>query len=196
MARGNRGNNPRQGDEIAAEPIRDRRHVRDIALLLAERPRDRALFLLGISTALRASDLVALNVGDVRGKGEILPLREQKTGKRRMITLNADVRQAIAAWLGVSGLADGDPLFVGQRGRLTVSTVSRMVKEWCRRVGLVGHYSSHSLRKTFGYHQRKTFGVDVPTLMEIFNHASQRQLLLYLCIQDEEVENVYLNSLL
>ena len=193
---GNRGNNPKAGDEIAAEPIRDRRKIRDIARLLQDRPRDRALFLLGVSTALRASDLVALDVADVRGRTDLPPRREQKTGKRRMITLNQDVVAAVNAWLDVSGLADDAPLFSGQRGRMTVSTVSRMVKDWCRRVGLEGHYSSHSLRKTFGYHQRATFGVDIPTLMEIFNHGSQRQLLMYLCIQDDEVKDVYLNSLL
>lgn len=194
--RGNMGNNPAPGSEIAAEPIRELRKIRDIARLLEPSPRDRALFLLGISTALRASDLVALDVRDVRGRTVIPRLVEVKTGKAKVLTINEDAQDAIQKWLDVSGLGDDDPLFKGQRGRMTVSNVSRMVKDWCSRVGLVGKYSSHTLRKTFGFHQRKTFRVDIPTLMEIFNHGSQRQLLLYLCIQDDEVESVYLNSIL
>lgn len=194
--RGNMGNNPAPGSEIAAEPIRELRKIRDIARLLEQSPRDRALFLLGIGTALRASDLVALDVRDVRGRTVIPRLVEVKTGKAKVLTINEDAQGAIQKWLDVSGLGDDDPLFKGQRGRMTVSNVSRMVKGWCSRVGLVGNYSSHTLRKTFGFHQRKTFRVDIPTLMDIFNHGSQRQLLLYLCIQDDEVESVYMNSIL
>ena len=37
---------------------------------------------------------------------------------------------------------------------MTVSSVHRLVKSWCRDIGLKGNYGSHSLRKTFGYHQR------------------------------------------
>ena len=51
------------------------------------------------------------------------------------------------------------------------------------------------LRKTWGYHQRVTFGVDLPRLMVCFNHSTQRQTLDYLCIQPEEIKDVYENEL-
>jgi hypothetical protein len=47
-----------------------------------------------------------------------------------------------------------------------------MVKGWCAAINLVGNYGSHSLRKTFGFHMRTTFKVDLPTLMMVFNHAT------------------------
>ena len=31
-----------------------------------------------------------------------------------------------------------------------------------------------TLRKTFGYHQRVTFGAGIPELMEMFNHSNQK----------------------
>jgi hypothetical protein len=49
--------------------------------------------------------------------------------------------------------------------------------------------------ETFGYHQRVTFGVDIPTLMTIFGHATQRQPLDYLCIPPSEIRSVYANVL-
>ena len=58
-----------------------------------------------------------------------------------------------------------------------------------------GNYGSHTLRKTFGYHQRVTFGVEIPQLMVTFTHKSQRQTLEYLCIQDEEVKSIYMNEI-
>jgi hypothetical protein len=51
------------------------------------------------------------------------------------------------------------------------------------------------LRKTWGYHQRVTYKVDIPTLMVCFNHATQKQTLDYLCIQPEEITNVFNNEL-
>jgi hypothetical protein len=60
---------------------------------------------------------------------------------------------------------------------------------------LKGNYGSHTLRKTFGYHQRVTFGVDLPRLMVVFNHSTQKQTLDYLCIQPKEIKDVYENEL-
>lgn len=36
---------------------------------------------------------------------------------------------------------------------------------------------------------------DLPTLMECFNHSTQKQTLAYLCVQPEEIKNVYENEL-
>ena len=74
-------------------------------------------------------------------------------------------------------------------------TVNQKVKSWCRTINLKGNYGGHTLRKTFGYHQRVTFGTDLPTLMEIFNHSTQKQTLAYLCVQPDEIRNVYENEL-
>ena len=88
-------------------------------------------------------------------------------------------------------------MFQGQRGKdaLTVPSVHRLVKSWCKSINLKGNYGSHTLRKTFGYHQRVTFGHDLATLVEVFGHSAQKQTLDYLCIQADEIKNVYLNEL-
>ena len=39
---------------------------------------------------------------------------------------------------------------------LTEPTVNQKVKSWCRTINLKGNFGSHSLRKTWGYHQRVT----------------------------------------
>ena len=78
---------------------------------------------------------------------------------------------------------------------LTVSTVNNMVKAWCKEINLKGNYGSHTLRKTFGYHQRVTFNTELPLLMACFNHSTQKQTLDYLCIQADEIKDVYMNVL-
>jgi hypothetical protein len=49
-------------------------------------------------------------------------------------------------------------------------------------------------QKTFGYHMRTKFKVDLPTLMTVFNQATQRQTLAYLRVQPSEVRAVYQND--
>ena len=165
-------------------PIRHVKDIRSIKKLLAKSPRDYAIFVIGINTNLRASDILGLNIGQVRNlkMGDEIVLREKKTGKERRITINAEVLEAVNQLLASRTtkqqiLADDDPLFVGQRGRMTVPTLSRMVSEWCNAVNLKGNFGSHSMRKTFGYHQRTRLNTSVAELMILFNHSSQRQTL-------------------
>ncbi|MHC1788973.1 tyrosine-type recombinase/integrase [Solidesulfovibrio sp.] len=190
-----RNNHAAKGSRIAVGPIKGKKDLATIARLLAGRPRDHALFVVGIHTALRASDLLALTVGEVRAiladpdDGDVI--REIKEHKLRRISANKAVREAVERLLASRPYQDADLLFQGKRGRLTTSWLRRMVIGWCEAVNLPGHFGSHTLRKTWGYHMRVTYGVDIPTLMTIFNHATQRQTLDYLCIQPDEIRSVY-----
>ena len=197
MVKGQNWNRPQQGDQIKVEPIRRKKDIDSIKKLIAGNARDSALFTLGINTNLRASDLLRIRAGQVRDlkPGDSIELKEKKTGKFRMVTLNKACIQAVQRLLASKSYADDDLLFLGQRGPLTVPSVHRLVKGWCRDINLKGNYGSHSLRKTWGYHQRVTFGTDIPRLMVCFNHSTQRQTLDYLCIQPEEIKDVYQNEL-
>ena len=196
---GNR-NHPKKGSIIKVEPIRRREDRRHIEVFLAGRPRDLALFVTGTNTNVRASDLVRLAVGHVRGvrAGDELVLREKKTRKVRRIVVNAKVVGALQAWLAVHPWreSEGAPLFPNRRtgNALTVPAVSTLVKGWCRAAGLAGNYASHSLRKSFGYAQRVEHGVGVAVLMTLFGHSSERQTLSYLGVDDGEVRAVYLQE--
>lgn len=191
-------NHPKKGDRITVDPIRDLRDVKAIKKLLQGNPRDLCLFVVGVNTNLRASDLLQIRAGQVRDLkkpfGEI-ELVERKTGKHRRVVLNEACLDSIKALLASRNYGDDEILFSGQRGPLTVSTVNRLVKSWCRSINLKGNFGAHSLRKTWGYHQRVTFGRDIPTLMECFNHSTQRQTLRYLGITPDEVKSVFSNIL-
>jgi integrase len=197
MEKGQNFNHPPKGSSIKVEPIKSKKHIQTIKKLLADKPLDYALFTVGINTNLRASDLLRIKVGqvkDLKPNDEIV-LNEKKTRKERRINLNKACILAIKRLLASREYSDKDYLFTGQRGVLTVPTVNAKVKAWCRAINLKGNYGSHTLRKTWGYHQRVSFGTDLPTLMECFNHSTQKQTLAYLCVQPEEIKNVYVNVL-
>lgn len=191
-------NHPAKGSRIKVEPIRDLKDVATIKKLLKDKARDLALFTVGINTNLRASDLLSIKAGQVRGLKPMdeIEIKEKKTGKMRRISLNKSCVDSIKCLLASAPYNDEDYLFKSQRsGVLTVPSVHRLVKGWCRAINLKGNYGSHTLRKTWGYHQRVTFGAGLPELMECFNHSTQRQTLDYLCIQPEEIKGVYEHEL-
>ena len=197
MKKGENKNHPRKGSRIKVEPIRDVKDIRAIKKLLDGNPMYSALLTLGINTNLRASDLLRITAGQVRGLKPMdeIELKEKKTGKTRRITLNKACVEALTRLLASRSFDEDTPIFQGERGTLTVPSVNRLVKSWCKAINLKGNYGAHTLRKTFGYQQRVRFGVGLPELMVCFNHSTQRQTLDYLCIQPEEVRSVYANEI-
>lgn len=193
-------NHPQKGDSIKVDPIRSERDIRNIKKLLADKPRDLALFTLGINTNLRASDIVRITVGQVRHlqPGQHFNIREKKTGKERSITINKTVHEAIQNLLQtIPNAEDTSPLFQSRKGLqpLCVPYINSLVKGWCRALNLKGNFGSHTLRKTFGYIHRTVFNTDIPTLMTLFNHSTQRQTLNYLGIQDTDIKDAYLKEI-
>lgn len=197
MQKGQNTNHPKKGSTIRVEPIRETKDIKSIRKLLQDNPRNLCLFTLGINTNLRASDMLSIKAGMVMDldPGDDLTLKERKTGKHRRITLNKAVVDSIRSLLDSRPYRKADPLFLGQRGPLTVPSVTRLVKSWCAAINLRGNYGAHTLRKTWGYHQRVTFQRGIPELMVAFNHSSQKQTLDYLCVQPEEIRDMYMNEL-
>ncbi len=193
----NNPNHPKKGSSIKVEPIRNSKDVKAIKSLLSSNPRDFCLFTLGINTNLKTSDLLKITAGHVRNlkTGDAIMLTLDKKNKVRKITLNNACVAAIQTLLKSKNYLDNEPLFVGQRGVLRIPSINRLVKQWCQTIKLKGNYGCHTMRKTFGYQQRVNYGVAIPLLMETFNHSTQKEILNYLCIQDEEVRSIYDNEI-
>ncbi len=192
-------NHPKKGSIIKVEPIKNLKDIETIKKLLFNNPRNYALFVLGINTNLRASDLCSITVGMVRNLNPMneIGIKEKKTGKTRRITLNKGCTDAIQRLLASRPYQDEQQMFLSQRGNkaLIPNTINKLVKLWCKAINLKGNYGSHTLRKTWGYHQRVKYNVGIPELMVCFNHSTQRQTLEYLCIQPEEIKSVYANEI-
>jgi len=187
-------NHPKKGATIKVEPIRDLKAIQRIKKILADKPRDLCLFTLGINTAYRANELLSIRAREVSHLqvGDGLEVKQSKVDQYRKVTLNKKVIESIAALLASRDYQADDSLFYSQRAAvLTVEAVNHLMKEWCRDVGLKGNYGSHSLRKTWGYHQRIQKNAPIPLLMEAFGHATQKQTLDYLGIQAQEIQDLY-----
>lgn len=192
-------NHPKAGSIIKVDPIRSLEAISSIKDILSNNKRDMAIFTLGINSALRASDIVSLKIGVFQNLkvGDTITIREKKTKKVRLVAINESVFRSLQEYVKVRPRTSIEkPLFLSRKGGpLKVNSLHRLVKTWCKEVGLVGNFGSHTLRKTFGYHQRVTFKTELPTLMVAFNHSSQRQTLDYLGVENQEVKAAFMNSL-
>ncbi len=199
MPKGHNDNHPRKGSSIKVAPLRSLDDIARIKALLAGQPRNLCLFTLGINTAYRANELLSLTVGQVRGlcAGDVLDIKKSKTNQYRIAVLNSVSIASIDNWLGhhPSGHLNHAPLFLSQRrtGKaLSVSAVNNLVKSWCRQIKAVGNFGSHTLRKTWGYHQRIQNSASIALLMRAFGHRSEAQTLDYLCISSDEIKRLFM----
>ncbi|TVM14539.1 site-specific integrase [Oceanidesulfovibrio indonesiensis] len=184
---------------MKVDPIISLKDVKSIKKLLVESPRDRLLFVMGINTGLRVQDLLALKVSDLmyRKVGDRVTIRERKTNKENVFIVNKEIKQALDAHLQTADHKEEHYLFKSRKGfnaPLSTYAVTKMVKRWCAAVNLKGNYGAHTLRKTWTYHQRKTFGVSWEVLAKRLNHSSPAVTRAYLGIQEEEIETVLLEN--
>jgi len=185
------------------EPIRDPKKIAQIKNLLRgqHRYRDLLLFVTGINSALRISDLLTLRIGHfLDEQGQIkhrFEIHERKRGKRHEVVINNSMVESLREFLkAYPGIEDNPDhfIFFNTKSNDLSSPIKRgqawkFITTICREVGLRGNYGTHSLRKTWGYHARMQ-GVDLALIMHKLNHSSIATTKRYLGITDEELQEV------
>ena len=185
------------------QPIRSVKKIAQMKKRLRsqDRYRDLLLFVVGINTALRISDLLQLRISDfVDTSGRFRDrfwLREEKCGKRQEVIINDSIRQGLDEYLAAYPDIESHPdhfLFFNTRTHDYSKPISRkqawrFISTLCHEVGLRGSYGTHSLRKTWGYHARMN-GIDLALIMHHLNHNNLAYTKRYLGITDEELEAV------
>lgn len=170
---------------MEVQSIKEIEAIENIKRYLKRNPRDYAIFIVCTNTALKIGDLRTLTVGQVRNltPGEDLVLTGEKRENKRRITINNVAYDAIQYLLTSIPEAEDTLLLFQSRKKgnqpLTVPYLSRLIKSWCKDVGLKGNYGAQSLKKTFGYMHHKIFDVDVATLTSMVDHPSPMHTIVY-----------------
>jgi integrase len=200
LAKGLNLNRPAPGSIIDIQPIRKKKDIEAIKKILSDKPRDFLLFVLGINNGLRASDLLTIKVGQVRylKSGQVLKIREKKTKRTNVLVINKSAYKALQNYLEKLRPADDDFLFRSRKGKnkpLLVSSTHNLIEFWAKTINLKGNYGTHSLRKTWGYHQRVTHGVGIEVISERLGHTSIKTTMRYLGINEDEVVGILMNEI-
>lgn len=167
---------------------------------LTEQPnlRNYTMIILGLNTALRIGDILNITwdmVYDFKNRQyrPHLFLTEQKTGKKAIIALNKPVKTVLEMLHQVQMPQPDSYLFAGQKNKfcpISRCQAYRIIKKAAAYACLPEHVSCHSLRKTFGYHAWKN-GTPPALLMDIFNHSSYQITKRYLCIEQDDKDDVF-----
>lgn len=176
------------------EPIKNIDHLKKLEEYLRKKSqRDLLLFTIGTNCGLRISDIVALNVGDVRSKTHI-QIKEKKTGKFKKFPINAKLKPMFYEF--TKGKRSNEPLFTTIfKNRMNRFAAYYILKTACGAVKLQEKIGTHTLRKTFGYHHYQKFK-DVAILQKIFNHSNPQTTLRYIGIEQDEIDDSYNNFIL
>lgn len=174
----------------AVQPIKNKRDIELIRRQLNER--NRLMFAIGINTALRISDILPLKVRDV--SDDYIFVIERKTKKSKRIRINDSIRKAVRD-LVPSNASPDDYLFPSRKGDAPIGRVQawRILNKAADLAGIHGlRFGTHSMRKSFAYHAYKS-GVELPLLMRVLNHSSERETLRYIGIEAEDIDEVYID---
>lgn len=207
-------------DEIAidhsADPIKSIDDINKISKYLIDnkRYRDNMLFIVGINFGLRVSDLRCLRFANIINDNftfkDSFPVFEKKTRntrkkkKNRYITINNAVIDAVTLYLEkTQDVCLSDYMFKSnsnngksQNKPMSSRAINMILEQIAKDLRLNIHMSSHTLRKTFCYHQMVMSNNDhrkLLLLQKILNHSSPAQTLDYIGITGEEIEDAYRN---
>jgi len=174
------------------EAIRDLEQISSLKKVLKQHSeRDYLLFVLGINTGLKISELLLIKVKDLldeEGKiKEFYHYSEEGTERRKSVFLNNKVKQAVQSFLDQVNQEDQVYLFQSRKFKqpITRQQAYRIIHDAAVMVGIEGKIGTNSMAKTFGYHAFKQ-GVSIALLQKHFNHSTPSETLKFLGINKED----------
>lgn len=174
------------------EPIRDINIVLDIADYLKSRnERDYVLFMFGIYTGLRISDILKFRIRDIRNKDYIC-IKEQKTGKDKRFLLQKDLKDILKAY--IKDKKDYEYLFKSRQGYnkpITRETAYSILKVVANEFN-IENIGTHTMRKTFGYFLYKQTK-DLVAIKEILNHSDISETRRYIGLTQDNKDSMVQN---
>lgn len=195
--------NYRKGMSQEVFPFKNKEDIKMIKdyLTARHRYRDHALFSLGINTGMRIGDILNLRWSDILDStGEIkdeFKIREHKTGKFRTLFITSILKESLTVYRRNTNISSfNEYIFKGQgTEQIKTNSAYRTFKRLSKKLKINFNVGTHSLRKTFGYHQYKMHSSKDPLfineLQEIFNHESSNTTLRYIGIAKEKQKQYY-----
>ncbi len=155
------------------------------------RERDYCIITLFLNCGMRLSELVSLNISDIRTNNTLVVTG--KGNKERTIYLNDACVDAINAYLPVrpvDGVKDKNALFISRnKKRISPKTIQCIVKNTLEKAGLGDRdLSTHKLRHTAATLMYQYGDVDVLAIKEILGHENLNTTQIYTHIVDEQLK--------
>jgi len=151
--------------------------------------RDMAILTLFLTTGIRVSELVALNIGDVDFESNAFQIT-RKGGNQVMLYFDTETATALQDYLeerkSQGSYALDSPLFLSmQKSRLSVRSVENMVKKYARLAAPLKKISPHKLRSTYGTMLYQETG-DIYLVADVLGHKDVNTTKKHYAAMSEE----------
>ena len=147
----------------------------------------------GCFFGLRISDILTLTWEMLLSDNKFV-LNEKKTGKRRVVKINADFQKHIQqCYKALNIKNDNEKCFISQKKTVfSTQRINVLLKQIKKQYNLkIEHFSTHTFRKTFGRKVYESSGENANMalikLSEIFNHSNISITKIYLGIREKEL---------
>jgi len=158
--------------------------------------RDCLMFELLYGCGIRNSEMVGIEIHDIRLSEEVILIRG-KGKKERYVPFGDAVKTALAAYLPVREKVlsrtkrnSGALLLNTRGGRLTTRSVGRIIKKIAIAKGLSPDVHPHTLRHAFGTHMLEE-GADLRAIQEMLGHERLSTTQRYTQLSMKHVLQVY-----
>jgi len=158
--------------------------------------RDYAIFLLIATYGLRASEIVAISLEDIRWRQRILRIHQRKTSSPLELPLTNEVLSALVKHLKrTPPPAPYRRLFLRMRapmGMLKPTAVTEAFQALVRKSGLpIPYQGPHCLRHSYAVHLLKN-GTPLTTIGDILGHRTAESTSMYLRLATGDLREVAL----
>jgi tyrosine recombinase XerC len=160
--------------------------------------RDVALLELLYATGIRVSELVGINLEDLKFTERLVRIRG-KGKKERLVPFGSKAEESLKVYLQVrskinKGQIEEKPLFLNYRGKkLSSRSVERTVDKYILRSAIRRKISPHSLRHSFASHLLSR-GADLRVIQELLGHESLATTQKYTHLDLKHLLEVYRKS--
>ncbi|WP_232696260.1 tyrosine-type recombinase/integrase [Brevibacillus daliensis] len=170
------------------EALRDIKQINSMKRYLKKySERDYVLFVFGINTGLKITEILDIRVGDVLEKEGAISDFIMSPRMTKEVYLNHKVKKALLHYIQANYLNSDDYLFQSTKTQkpITRQQAYRVIHHAAEVVGIRGKIGTNSMRKTFGFYAYKR-GVAISLLQKHFNHSTPSETLKYLGISKDE----------
>lgn len=187
-------------------PIKDKKKIQAMRkILAADSKRNELLFIVGINSALRISDILKLTFSelyDQNGKPveyirELVPEKTKNKKKNRSITfpIAPVLKKALVEYIkDFPEWQPENPIFYSRKGNEAMKRQQayRILSAAAESVGITDPVGTHTLRKSFAYHLYKDTG-NIALVQKILKHSNQSDTLRYIGLEQEEIDAAYMS---
>lgn len=167
--------------------------------------RNLALFILGVRSGFRISELLSLTLGDVYQNGKVVDRvsvarrNMKKKTEGRTVKLHAEAKTALERWIPElvkrHGFEPEGFLFRSREGGnrpINRRQAWRILTSAYEKCGATGKLGTHAMRKTFAKRVHEKGGRDLVKTQKALGHRNINSTVSYLSFDEKEIDDIIL----